>query len=74
MNGICWEKLELFLVKGFSLIKTNSYNVQEVSTRKYTTEMLCVDYRSLNSMMPPIVKAPLKAQVVLTLVSLPKID
>ena len=35
---------------------------------------LCVDYRALNSLLPPMKKAFSKAKGVLTLVSLPKID
>ena len=35
---------------------------------------LCVDYRALNSLIPPVTKAHSKAKGVLTLVPLPKID
>ena len=35
---------------------------------------MCVDYRVLNSLLPPINKAHLKAKGILTLVFLPKID
>ena len=35
---------------------------------------LCVDYRALNSLLPPVKKAFFKAKGVLTLVPLPKID
>ena len=35
---------------------------------------LCVDYRAVNSLLPPVKKAFSKAKGVLTLVSLPKID
>ena len=35
---------------------------------------LCVDYRALNSLLPPVKKAFSKARGVLTLVPLPKID
>ena len=35
---------------------------------------LCVDYRALNSLLPPVKKAFLKAKGILTLVPLPKID
>ena len=35
---------------------------------------LCVDYRAINSLLPPVKKAFLKAKGVLTLVPLPKID
>ena len=35
---------------------------------------LCVDYRALNSLLPPVKKAHFKANGVLTLVPLPKID
>ena len=35
---------------------------------------MCVDYRALNSLLPPVIKANSKAKGVLTLVSLPKID
>ena len=35
---------------------------------------LCVDYRALNSLLPPVKKAFSKAKGVLTLVPLPKID
>ena len=37
-------------------------------------QRLCIDYRALNSLLPPVKKAFSKAKVVLTLVSLPKID
>ena len=35
---------------------------------------MCVDYRMVNSLAPPVVKAHSKAKVVLTFVPLPKID
>ena len=35
---------------------------------------LCVDYNTLNSLLPPVKKAHSKAKGVLTLVPLPKID
>ena len=35
---------------------------------------MCVDYRALNSLLPPVTKANSKAKGVLTLVPLPKID
>ena len=35
---------------------------------------LCVDYRAVNSLLPPVKKAFSKATGVLTLVPLPKID
>ena len=35
---------------------------------------LCVDYRAVNSLLPPVKKAFSKAKGVLTLVPLPKID
>ena len=35
---------------------------------------LCVDYRAINSLLPPVKKAFSKAKVILTLVPLPKID
>ena len=35
---------------------------------------MCVDYRALNSLLPPVTKANSKAKGVLTLVLLPKID
>ena len=35
---------------------------------------MCVDYRVLNSLLPPVTKANSKAKGVLTLVPLPKID
>ena len=35
---------------------------------------LCVDYRAVNSLLPPVKKAFSKAKVMLTLVPLPKID
>ena len=35
---------------------------------------LCVDYRAVNSLLPPLKKAFSKAKGVLTLVHLPKID
>ena len=35
---------------------------------------LCVDYQAVNSLLPPVKKAFLKAKGVLTLVPLPKID
>ena len=35
---------------------------------------MCVDYRVLNSLLPPVNRAHSKAQGILTLVSLPKID
>ena len=35
---------------------------------------LCVDYRTLNNLLPSVTKANSKAQGVLTLVPLPKID
>ena len=35
---------------------------------------MCVDYRALNSLLPPVKKANSKAKGVLTLVPLPKID
>ena len=35
---------------------------------------LCVDYRTVNSLLPPVQKAFSKAKGVLTLVPLPKID
>ena len=35
---------------------------------------LCVDYRALNSLLPPVKKAYSKAKGVLTVVPLPKID
>ena len=35
---------------------------------------LCVDYRALNSLIPPVTKAHSKAKGILTLVPLPKID
>ena len=35
---------------------------------------LCADYRALNSLIPPVTKAHSKAEGVLTLVPLPKID
>ena len=35
---------------------------------------LCVDYRGLNSLLPPVKKAFSKAKGILTLVPLPKID
>ena len=37
-------------------------------------QRLCVDYRALNSLLPPVKKAFSKAKGVLTLVPLPKID
>ena len=37
-------------------------------------QRLCVDYRILNSLLPPVKKAHSKAKGVLTLVPLPKID
>ena len=37
-------------------------------------QRLCVDYRALNSLLPPVKKAFLKAKGILTLVPLPKID
>ena len=37
-------------------------------------QRLCVDYRTLNSLLPPVKKAFSKAKGVLTLVPLPKID
>ena len=35
---------------------------------------LCIDYRALNSLLPPVKKAFLKAKGILTLVPLPKLD
>ena len=35
---------------------------------------LCVDYRTVNSLLPPVKKASSKAKGILTLVPLPKID
>ena len=35
---------------------------------------MCVDYRALNNLLPPVTKANSKAKGVLTLVPLPKID
>ena len=35
---------------------------------------LCVDYRAINSLLPPVKKAFSKAKGILTLVPLPKID
>ena len=35
---------------------------------------MCVNYRALNSLLPPVTKANSKAKGVLTLVPLPKID
>ena len=35
---------------------------------------MCVDYRALNSLLPPVTKANSKAKGVLTLIPLPKID
>ena len=35
---------------------------------------LCVDYRAVNGLLPPVKKAFSKAQGILTLVPLPKID
>ena len=37
-------------------------------------QRLCVDYRALNSLLPPVKKAYSKAKGILTLVPLPKID
>ena len=37
-------------------------------------QRLCVDYRALNSLLPPVKKAFSKAKGILTLVPLPKID
>ena len=37
-------------------------------------QRLCVDYRALNSLLPPVKKAFLKAKGILTLMPLPKID
>ena len=37
-------------------------------------QRLCVDYRVINSLLPPVKKAFSKAKGVLTLVPLPKID
>ena len=37
-------------------------------------QRLCVDYRALNSLLPPVNKAFIKAKGILTLVPLPKID
>ena len=38
------------------------------------TRRLCVDYRAINSLLPPVKKAFSKAKGILTLVPLPKID
>ena len=35
---------------------------------------LCIDYRAINSLLPPVKKAFSKAKGILTLVPLPKID
>ena len=35
---------------------------------------LCMDYRAINSLLPPVKKAFSKAKGILTLVTLPKID
>ena len=36
--------------------------------------MFCVDYHALNGLLPPVAKTHSKAQAVLSLVPLPKID
>ena len=41
---------------------------------EHPKQRLCVDYRSLNSLLPPVKKAFSKAKGILTLVPLPKID
>ena len=35
---------------------------------------MCVDYRMLNSLLPPVTKGHSKAKGIITLVPLPKID
>ena len=39
-----------------------------------TQKRLCVEYRTLNNLLPPVTKVHSKAKGVLTLVALPKVD
>ena len=47
---------------------------KRTAPREHPKRGLCVDYRAVNSLLPPVKKAFSKAKGVLTLVPLPKID
>ena len=47
---------------------------KRMAPREPPKRRLCVDYRVVNSLLPPVKKAFLKAKGILTLVPLPKID
>ena len=47
---------------------------KRTAPREPPKQRLCVDYRALNSLLPPVKKAFSKAKGILTLVPLPKID
>ena len=47
---------------------------KRTALREPPKRRLCVDYRAVNSLLPPVKKAFWKAKGILTLVPLPKID